>query len=123
MKMKRSILAAALFLAAFFPAIAMAAEEAEASGSWLTTAFFAINFALFVFILVYFAGPPLKKFFADRASTIHANLARSEQAFKEAEALARAAAERTAALDREAAQLKQELEEETAFQVRRISDL
>jgi F-type H+-transporting ATPase subunit b len=122
--MKRWIATALVFVAAIFPATAaMAAEEAEGHGSWLGLLFFVINFLLFVFVLVYFAGPPLRRFFSDRASTIHSNLAKSAKAFEEAEALARAASERIAALEAEVAQLKRELEEETAFQLNRISEL
>ena len=121
--MKRSIAIAALALAAFFPSVARAAEEAENPGSWLLLGFFAINFAIFVGIVARAAGPSLRKYFADRASLIHSNLAKSEEAFKEAEALARAAAQRIAALEQEAAKLAQDLAEETAFQVRRISEL
>ena len=121
--MKRWTVTAALTVAAFFPSIAMAAEEAEAPGSWLSFSFFAINFLLFAFVLVRFAGPLIRKFFADRASLIHSNLAKSEEAFKEAEELAKAAAERIQALEKEVATLKQELEEETAFQLRRTSEL
>jgi F-type H+-transporting ATPase subunit b len=101
----------------------MAAGEAGGHGSWLGFSFFAINFLLFVFVVLYFAGPPLRRFFSDRASTIHSNLARSAKAFEEAETLARAASERIAALEGEVAQLKRELEEETAFQLNRISEL
>jgi F-type H+-transporting ATPase subunit b len=121
--MKRWIATALVSLAALFPSTAMAAQEAEGHGSWLGFSFFAINFLLFVFIVVYFGGPPLRRFFSDRASTIHSNLAKSAKALEEAEALARAASQRIAALEGEAAQLKRELEEETAFQLNRISDL
>jgi len=121
--MKRSILSAALAIAAFFPSAAMAAEEAEGHGSWLTLSFFVINFILFAFVLVYFAGPPLRKFFGDRASNIHANLAKSEEALREAEQLARAAAERIAGLEQEVAGLRQDLESETKFQVNRVLEL
>ena len=89
----------------------MAAQEAEGHGSWLGLLFFAINFLLFVFLVVYFAGPPLRRFFSDRASTIHSNLAKSAKAFEEAETLARAASERIAALEGEVAELKRELED------------
>jgi F-type H+-transporting ATPase subunit b len=101
----------------------MAAQEAEGHGSWLGFSFFAINFLLFVFILVYFGGPPLRRFFSDRASTIHSSLSKSAKALEAAEALARAASQRIAALEGEAAQLKRELEEETVFQLNRISEL
>jgi len=121
--MKRWIATALLSLAALFPSAAMAAEGDEGRGSWLTFSFFVINFLLFAFVVIYFAGPPLRRFFADRASTIHSNLAKSAKAFQDAEALARAASERTAALESEVEQLKRELEEETAFQLNRISEL
>jgi F-type H+-transporting ATPase subunit b len=121
--MKRSIAAAALAAAAFFPSAAMAAEEAEGGGSWLTLLFFAINFTIFAFVLVYAAGPLLRKYFTDRAATIHSNLARSEEALHRAEALAREAAARIAALEDEVAKLKADLEEETNFQLRRVSEL
>jgi len=121
--MKRWIATTLISAAALFPSTAMAAQEAEGHGSWLGFLFFAINFLLFAFILVYFGGPPLRRFFSARASTIHSNLAKSAEAFEEAEALARAASERIAALEGEVAQLKRELEEETAFQLNRISEL
>jgi len=121
--MKRRIATALVSLGALVPSTAMAAQEAEGHGSWLGLSFFAINFLLFAFVVVYFAGPPLRRFFSDRASTIHSNLAKYAKAFEEAETLARAAAERIAALEGEVAQLKRELEEETAFQLNRISEL
>ncbi len=121
--MKRWIATAAIAFAAFFPSVALAAEEAENHGSWLTLGFFAVNFLIFVFVLAYAAGPYLRKFFSNRASLIHSNLARSEEAFREAEALARAAAERIAALEQEVAKLRQDLEAETSFQLRRVSEL
>ena len=121
--MKWWIATALVSLAALGPSTAMAAQEAEGHGSWLGLSFFAINFLLFVFVVLYFAGPPLRRFFSDRASTIHSNLAKSAKAFEEAETLARAAAERIATLEGEVAQLKRELEEETAFQLNRISEL
>src|SRR5258707_1312340 len=107
--MKRSIAIAALTLAAFFPSVARASEEAESPGSWLILGFFVINFAIFVVIVGWAAGPSLRKYFTDRASLIHSSLAKFEQAFKEADTLARAAAERAAGLEQEAAKLAKEL--------------
>ena len=121
--MKRWTASGLFSLAALFPSVARAAEEAEGHGSWLSLTFFAINFLIFAFVLVYFAGPPVRRFFADRASTIHSNLAKSAEAFQEAETLAQSAAQRMAALEGEAEQLKRELEEETAFQLNRIAEL
>ncbi|MGA7620867.1 hypothetical protein, partial [Candidatus Binatus sp.] len=80
-------------------------------------------FALFVWVLVHFAGPVLKKFFADRAVTIRTALSRAQSAFAEAEDLANKAAARMAALAAELKKLADELEEETAFQVGKVADL
>jgi F-type H+-transporting ATPase subunit b len=122
--MKKWITSAAIFAAAFFPQAAHAAEDAGAEhGSWLLLMFFAINFALFVWVLVHFAGPVLKKFFADRAVTIRTALSRAQSAFAEAEDLANKAAARMATLASELKKLADELEQETAFQVGKVADL
>ncbi|HKN13714.1 MAG TPA: hypothetical protein VJX68_11025 [Candidatus Binatus sp.] len=122
--MKKWITSAAIFAAAFFPQAALAAEEGGAEhGSWLLLMFFAINFFLFVWVLVHFAGPALKKFFADRAVTIRTALSRAASALAEAEDLANKAAARMAALSAELKKLADELEQETAFQVSKVADL
>jgi F0F1-type ATP synthase membrane subunit b/b' len=125
--MKKWITSAAIFAAAFFAYevnAANAAEDAGADhGSWLLLTFFAINFILFVGVLVYFAGPALRKFFADRAVTIRTALSRAKSALAEAEDLANKAAARMAALSAELKKLADELEQETAFQVGKVADL
>jgi F-type H+-transporting ATPase subunit b len=124
--MKKWITSAAIFAAAFFvyAVAANAAEDAGAEhGSWLLLAFFVINFILFVGVLVYFAGPALRKFFADRAVTIRTALSRAKSALAEAEDLANKAAARMAALSAELKKLADELEQETAFQVGKVADL
>jgi len=122
--MKKWITSAAIFAAAFFPQAALAAEEGGAEhGSWLLLMFFAINFFLFVWVLVHFAGPALKKFFADRAVTIRTALSRAASALAEAEDLANKAAARMAALSAELKKLADELEQETAFQVSKVAEL
>jgi len=122
--MKKWITSAAIFAAAFFPRAALAAEEAGAEhGSWLTLTYFAINFILFVGVLVYFAGPAARKFFADRAFTIRTALSRAAGAFAEAEDLANKAAARMAALSAELKKVADELEQETAFQVSKVAEL
>ncbi|HVN63616.1 MAG TPA: hypothetical protein VMT58_03180 [Candidatus Binataceae bacterium] len=121
--MKTWISTAAIFAATMLPRLAWAAEEGgQEHGSWLVLSFFAINFALFAFALVYFAVPLARKFFADRAVTIRTGLSRAETAFTEAQDLANRAAGKIAALEQEIETLAAELDEETAFQVRRISD-
>src|ERR1017187_10654529 len=110
--MKKWLTSAAIFAAAFFPDAAFAAEDAGAEhGSWLLLAFFAINFILFVGVLVYFAGPVARKFFADRAVTIRTALSRASSAFAEAQELANKAAARLAALGAELKKLADELED------------
>jgi len=122
--MKKWITSAAIFAAAFFPQAAFAAEEAGAEhGSWMLLAFFAINFILFVAVLVHYAGPPTRKFFADRAVTIRTGLSRAANAFAEAQELANQAAARTAALSGELRKLADELEQETAFQLGKVAEL
>jgi F0F1-type ATP synthase membrane subunit b/b' len=122
--MKKWITSAAIFAAAFFPHAAHAAEDAGAEhGSWLLLTFFVINFILFIGLLVYFAGPALRKFFADRAVTIRTALSRASSALAEAEDLANKAAARMAALAAELKKLADELEQETAFQVGKVADL
>jgi F-type H+-transporting ATPase subunit b len=125
--MKKWITSAAIFAAAFFAYAVQSANAAEDAGaghgSWLLLTFFVINFILFVGVLVYFAGPALRKFFADRAVTIRTALSRAKGALAEAEDLANKAAARMAALSAELKKLADELEQETAFQVGRVADL
>jgi F-type H+-transporting ATPase subunit b len=122
--MKKWIILAAVFGAALSPRIALAAAEAaEERGSWTLLLFFTINFLLFVFVLLYFAAPLARKFFADRAATIRTGLSRAERAFAEAQDLANKAAARMAALEAELKKTAAEIEEETAFQVKRVAEL
>jgi F-type H+-transporting ATPase subunit b len=122
--MKKWITSAAIFAAAFFPQAAHAAEGAGAEHrSWTLLMFFIINFALFVWVLIRFAGPVARKFFADRSATIRAALSRAASALAEAEDLANKAAARMAALAEELKKLGDELEQETAFQVAKVAEM
>jgi F-type H+-transporting ATPase subunit b len=122
--MKKWITMAAIFGAVLSPRIAMAAAEAqEQRGSWLLLVFFVINFVLFAFVVVHFAGPVARKFFADRAERIRSDLSRAQKAFAEAQDLANKAAARMAALEAELKKTGAEIEEETAFQVSKIKEL
>ena len=122
--MKKWITSAAIIAAAFFPDAALAGEDAGAEhGSWLLLGFFAINFILFVGMLVYFAGPPARKFFADRAVTIRTALARAASALAEAQELANKAAARMAALAADLKKAADELDRETAFQAGKVVEL
>src|ERR1700684_4515884 len=96
--MKKWLTSAAILAAAFFSQAAHAAEPAGAEhGSWLLLMFFVINFALFVWVLVHFAGPVARKFFADRSVTIRTALSRAQSALDDAEGLANKGAGRVAA--------------------------
>jgi F-type H+-transporting ATPase subunit b len=122
--MKKLIISAAIFGAALAPGIAMAAAEApEEQGSWLLLMFFAINFALFVWVLVKFAVPLIRKFFADRAVTIRSGLSRAQSAFAEAQDLANKAAARMASIEAELKKMAADFDQETAFQVARVAEL
>src|SRR5271154_5379219 len=125
--MKKWITSVAILAAAFFVYAVPAVEAAEGAGaehgSWLLLTFFAINFILFVAVLVRFAGPVARKFFADRAVTIRTALSRAASAFAEAQDLANKAAARAAALDADLKQLADELERETDFQVGKVAEL
>ena len=122
--MKKWITMAAIFGAVLSPRIATAAAEAqEQRGSWLLLVFFVINFVLFAFVVVHFAGPIARKFFADRAARIRSDLSRAQKAFAEAQDLANKAAARMAALEAELKKTAVEIEEETAFQVSKIKEL
>ncbi len=106
------------------PSLARAAEAGEEpAGSWLTLGFFAANFVAFLFILIRFALPLARSFFADRAASIRASLEKAQSAMAEADALARAAEARKAGLDAELARIKAELEAETAYQIARIGEI
>lgn len=106
------------------PSIIMAAESAapEEGGTWLGLMFFAINFALFVGILIYFVSPMARAFFRDRAVEIRSQIDRLNSAFKEAQDYANRAASKMAGLQQELATLTTEIESETAFLVKRIRE-
>ncbi|MHB8384096.1 MAG: F0F1 ATP synthase subunit B family protein [Candidatus Binataceae bacterium] len=109
---------------ALMPSLALAAESgSEQAGSWVTLGFFAANFAAFLFILIYFAVPLARSFFTDRAASIRASLGRAESALAEADAIARAAEARKAALESDLARIKAEFETETNFQIARLREL
>jgi len=101
----------------------MAADEPEQSGSWLLLMFFAINFILFVWVLMRFAVPLARKFFADRAATIGSGLSRAQSAFAEAQDMANKAVAKMAAIEAELKKMAADFDEETAFQVAKVGEL
>jgi F0F1-type ATP synthase membrane subunit b/b' len=123
---KRSavILTAAVLL---LPAAGWCAEgsggEAAGAGSWLSLIFYIFNFAVFVWILVHYAGPPALKFFADRASGIKETFARAEATYKEAQDLANRAAERMSRMEAEKQQIRADLDAQTADMANRIREM
>jgi F0F1-type ATP synthase membrane subunit b/b' len=98
-------------------------EAAAGGGSWLSLLFYVINFAVFVWILVHYAGPRARKFFADRAGGIKETFARAEATLKEAQDLANRAAERMSRLEAEKKQLRADLDAETAYIANRIREM
>lgn len=112
----------ALGAIAVWPSLAFAAGEAASEGSWTGTVFYSINFLLFVGIIYYFAGPMVRTFFRDRSTTIRSQIDRLNSALQEAQDLANRAAARMAQLEQEIAQIKSEMEKETAFIVNRIGE-
>jgi F0F1-type ATP synthase membrane subunit b/b' len=108
------------------PVAAWCAEgggEAAGGGSWLSLLFYVVNFALFVWILVHYAGAPVRKFFADRANAINETTTRAAAALKEAQDLANRSAERMSRLGAEKKQLRADLDAETAYMANRIREL
>lgn len=102
---------------------AEAGGEAAGAGSWLSLLFYIFNFAVFVWILVHYAGPPVLKFFADRASGIKETFARAEATYREAQDLANRAAERMSRLEAEKKQLRADLDAETGYIANRIREM
>ena len=108
------------------PAAGWCAEgggEAAGGGSWLSLLFYVINFALFVWILVHYASPQARKFFSDRAAGIKETFTRAQAVYKEAQDLAKRAAERMSRLEAEKKQLRADLDAETAYIANRIREM
>ena len=126
--MKKWITSAAILAAAFFAYAVHAANAAEGAGaehgSWLLLTFFAINFILFVGVLVYFAGPPLRKFFADRAGhDSHRAVAREERAGRGRGSGQQGRGADGGARRRSSRSSPTSSKQETAFQVGKVADL
>jgi F-type H+-transporting ATPase subunit b len=121
MKLKAAI--AALLSVEFCPALAFCAEGGEGGGSWLTLMFFTLNFAAFVYILVFFGAPYIGKFLRDRASAIRETLSRSETDAQRAQDIANQAAARAARLETDKAELAGETRAETTREIGRMREL
>lgn len=121
--MKLKAVIAALLSVEFCPALAFCAEGGEGGGSWLTLMFFTLNFAAFVYIVVFFAAPYVTKFFRDRASAIRETLSRSETDAQRAQDIANQAAARAARLETDKAELAGETRAETAREITRMREM
>ena len=123
-RLKKTLLLATIAMVVAAPSFAMAAENGapEPGGTWLGLMFFAINFALFVGILIYFAAPMTNAFFRDRAIEIRSQIDRLNSAFKEAQDYANRAASKMAGLNQELTTLRTEIESETAFLIKQIRE-
>jgi F0F1-type ATP synthase membrane subunit b/b' len=121
--MKSRVGIATIFATLLWPALAFAAAGGEESGSWSALIFYAINFALFIWVIKRYGGPLITKFFSDRAANIRETLSRSESNFTEAQELANRAAQRMATLEAEKQQITSDLADETVFQIQRVYEL
>jgi F0F1-type ATP synthase membrane subunit b/b' len=108
---------------ALCPSVVFAAEGAEESGSWFALIFYAVNFAIFIYIVKRFAGPLVSGFFRDRAAGLREAMKRADAGFEQAQELANRAAGQIAKLEAEKMQIASDLAEETVYQVRHIHDL
>jgi F0F1-type ATP synthase membrane subunit b/b' len=107
------------------PSLAFCAENAEAGGggSWFALSFYVINFAIFIWLMAWLAGPAIKGFFRDRSKGIRDAMAAAAAAYRQAQDVANLAAERIAKLESEKAKIQSDLADETVFQIGRIYDL
>ncbi len=118
--MKLRAITAATLSAGLCPALALCAEGGEGGRPWFSLLFFTLNFAAFVFILVFYAGPYVGKFFRDRGRLLRETLRRSEAEVERAEELAAEAAARQARLEADKAQLAAAMEAQTARELERM---
>jgi F-type H+-transporting ATPase subunit b len=105
------------------PTLAFCAEGAAEGGSWFALLFYIINFAIFVYILVRFAGPLTVRFFRERAQEIRDNIDLTESGFRSAAQTAEAARAEIARLEAEKARILAEMRAETAREVARMREL
>jgi F-type H+-transporting ATPase subunit b len=121
--MKLKTVLAAILGVGLSPTLAFCAEGAPEQGSWLALIFYVINFAIFVYILVRFAGPLAVTFFRERAQEIRANVELSEASLRSATLTAQTAEAEVAGLEAEKARLLKEMREQTAREIARMLEL
>jgi F0F1-type ATP synthase membrane subunit b/b' len=113
---------AALAWAVLFPALAYAAEGGEEAGTWFPLIFYAINFAIFIWVLKHYAGAAIVGYFRDRSTTIRETITRAETSYHEAQERANRAAERMAKLEAEKTRIASDLADETVYQIGKLYD-
>lgn len=119
----RSVITAAAVVALWCANAWASGADSEHHGvDWSSLAFFAINFTIFVGLVIYFARPLVASFIRDQAGAIRDTIRRAQSAFSEAERLSAQARERVASLDAELRRLVADLDAETVHQVRQIAD-
>jgi F0F1-type ATP synthase membrane subunit b/b' len=104
------------------PALGYAAEGGEEAGSWWPLIFYAINFAIFIWVLKHYAGAAIVNYFRDRSTTIRETIARAESRYHEAQERANRAAERMAKLEAEKTRIASDLADETVYQIGKLYD-
>jgi ATP synthase F0 subunit b len=110
-----------LFVAiALWPGSALAADAAEAEGSWFALIFYAVNFLLFVWVVKRYGWANITQFFRNRSHTIRDIRERAEKTFQEAQELASRAAQLLRQLEADKRKMTSELDEETTHQIGQI---
>jgi len=122
MKLRLPIFALAAAILSAATAFAAEGGEAAGEGSWSALIFYFINAAIFVAIIVHYAGPTVRQMFADRAHQLRERRARAQAALEQAEEAARDAVRLVEQLATEKARILQEIEAETAYQLKLIRE-
>jgi F-type H+-transporting ATPase subunit b len=97
--------AAACLALLLAPAVALAAEEAGGEHGGASLFWHALNLALIVGVIVYFARSPIRAFMADRRQSIEQGIEGAQRELAEAERRLAECNERVASLDREVAEI------------------
>jgi F-type H+-transporting ATPase subunit b len=116
-----SFSAASMLLAGFaaFPATALAAEEGEPWGIWLSLGRL-FNLVLVVGVLIWIARKPLSNFFAHRSDSIREQLADAQKARTDAEAKLAEVQSRMSRLDDELKEIANTAEREAGDEYKRM---
>jgi len=120
-KIRFPLSTASLLLAglAAFPATALAAEESQPWGIWLSIGRL-FNLALVVGVLIWFTRKPLARFFAHRSDSIREQLAEAQKARADAEAKLAEIQSRMSHLDDELKEIASTAEQEAQTEYRKL---